>query len=94
MTKNNGEIEFKKFSEEENEVWKLLCERQLKNLEGRASSIWREGWRILSLDTERVPDFVEVNKKLKELTGWQVVMTDIEYEDSALWISALANKKT
>jgi phenylalanine-4-hydroxylase len=87
------EIEFKKFSPEEHEVWRLLCEKQLRNLEGKVSHLWQEGWDKLGLSTEKIPDFVEVNKKLKELTGWQIVMTDIEYEDSIQWMTSLREKK-
>lgn len=92
--KRKGEvISFKKFSEEENQVWSTLCKRQLENLKGKASKIREEGWKKLSMETDRVPDFEKLNKKLGKLSGWEIVMTNIQYEESNPWVEALNNKK-
>jgi|JI8StandDraft_1071087.scaffolds.fasta_scaffold41312_3 phenylalanine-4-hydroxylase len=92
-TVDSNVISFKVFSEEEHEVWRQLCAMQMKNLEGRVSKHYLEGWKALGLTTDRIPDFVEVNKRLKELNGWEVIMTNIVYEDNISWISSLADKK-
>lgn len=86
-------VNFKKFSEEENKVWKILCERQLKNLEGKVSKIREDAWKILALDINKIPDFVELNNKLRDLSGWEILMTNIEYEESNPWVEALHDKK-
>ncbi|HEV7702601.1 MAG TPA: hypothetical protein VGO63_04140 [Candidatus Paceibacterota bacterium] len=84
---------FRKFSDEENEIWRALCERQLKNLKGRASKVRQECWDKLEMNTDKMPDFEELNRRLKKLTDWEVVMTNIVYEDSAAWIGSLHDKK-
>ncbi len=86
-------IKFKKFNDAENEVWRTLSERQLKNLKGKASKIRELGWKNLKLETDKVPDFEKLNKKLKKISGWEVVMTNIQYEESDSWVQALAEKK-
>ncbi|MDQ3075662.1 MAG: hypothetical protein M3Q34_00850 [bacterium] len=86
-------ISFKKFTDEENLVWKRLCERQLKNLKGKASKIRVEGWKRLKMDTKNVPDFEKLNKILKKFGGWEVVMTNIQYEEGVAWVTALNEKK-
>lgn len=86
-------IEWKKFSKEENEVWSILCKRQLKNLEKKVSRVRTEAWARLNMNTSKIPDFKRLNKQLKKLSGWEIVMTNIEYEESNPWIQALADKK-
>jgi len=93
ITQSTGIVKFKKFSDEENKVWKILCDRQLKNLKGKVSKIWEEGWKILGMNNEKIPDFPELNKKLKKLTDWEIVMTNIEYEDHDSWITSFIEKK-
>jgi phenylalanine-4-hydroxylase len=87
------EIEFKEFSKEESDVWRTLCERQQKKLSRSASRLRKIAWKKLRMEEDKIPDFVKINKKLKKITGWEVVMTDIEYEESNPWIEALKDKK-
>jgi len=89
--KNNSV--FRKFSKEENDVWRILSTRRLKSLQGLASQLHSAGWKKLGLSTSRIPDFYELNKKLGELTGWQVTSTGVQYEEDHAWISSLAEKK-
>ncbi|MFZ2150280.1 MAG: hypothetical protein WAV15_03935 [Minisyncoccia bacterium] len=84
---------FRKFSKKEHEVWGILSERRLKSLKDNAHPMHKKGWRVLNLNTKRIPDFREINKKLKKLTGWQVASTGVQYEEDGPWISSLAEKK-
>ncbi|OGI64404.1 hypothetical protein A2733_01190 [Candidatus Nomurabacteria bacterium RIFCSPHIGHO2_01_FULL_40_20] len=93
IIQGGGVIPFKKFSKEENEVWKLLCEKQMKNLRGKATKLHKQGWDALGMSTEYIPNFLEINKKLKKLTSWEIEMTDITYENNVEWVGALADKK-
>jgi phenylalanine-4-hydroxylase len=93
MENTNTKPAFRKFSDEENDVWRILCERQLKNLHGKASKIREECWAALGMSTDKIPDFEELNRKLSKISGWEVVMTNIVYEDSAAWIGSLHDKK-
>jgi phenylalanine-4-hydroxylase len=93
MKNKNTIIPFKKFSEKENTTWRVLCNRRFNSFNGRVSKLWFEGWNLLEMSTDDIPDFKKLNKILFKVSGWEVVMTNIEYEESSKWISALASKK-
>ncbi len=61
------------YSEEENETWSILIERQKKIVEGRACQEFLEGLDILKMPTDRVPQCADLNKILEKRTGFQVV---------------------
>ncbi len=84
---------FRKFTKEENQVWNILAERRLRNLKEIASPLHIKGWKALKISTKKIPDFTNINKKLKKLTGWQVASTGVQYEEDGHWISSLAEKK-
>ncbi len=60
------------YSAEENRVWSLLFERQMKLLPGRASDEFLQGLNALSLVSDHIPQLVDVSQRLTTLTGWQV----------------------
>ena len=60
------------YSEADQEVWRTLCDRQAR-LTGRlAHRSYLDGVKTLGL-LDRVPDFAEVSRKLRRLTGWELV---------------------
>ena len=83
---------FKRFSDEENATWKILCEKRFEDLKDLSSSLHKKGWNLLDISIEKIPDFRLLNKKLKKLTDWQVASTGIQYEEDDRWISSLAQK--
>jgi phenylalanine-4-hydroxylase len=64
--------EGKIYTEEENAVWKLLCERRMSKLPETASRSWLEGLEKLEMPMDQVPNFDELNERLRPLTGWSV----------------------
>ncbi|MCD8494177.1 MAG: phenylalanine 4-monooxygenase [Alphaproteobacteria bacterium] len=64
------------YTAEEHETWKLLYERQFKIMPGRACDEFFQGIEALDIDKDHIPDFNELNKKLKSLTGWEVVAVE------------------
>ena len=84
---------FKKFSDEENEVWRILATRRRKSLRGMVLPMHTSGWKKLGMSTRKIPDFNLLNKKLWKLTGWQVESTGVQNEEDHDWISSLAKKK-
>jgi phenylalanine-4-hydroxylase len=60
------------YSAEEQEVWRLLCERQTKLTAKLAHRSYLDGVAALGL-ADRIPDFGDVNDKLRRLTGWEIV---------------------
>nr|WP_293839540.1 phenylalanine 4-monooxygenase [uncultured Arsenicibacter sp.] len=55
-------------------VWRLLFERQMAQLPGKASQAYLDGIRKTGFVADHIPDFDrEINPRLLALTGWQVV---------------------
>jgi phenylalanine-4-hydroxylase len=65
----NGYIHF---TDEENETWKILYQRQMKTIENRACDDFIAGIDKLGFSSERVPQCVEVSQELTKATGWSV----------------------
>ncbi len=80
------------WSQEENQIWADLVERQMKLLPGRACDEFMHGLELLNLPTDRVPQLPEVNKVLANTTGWQVqqVPALINFDE---FFRLLANKR-
>ncbi|WP_067518007.1 phenylalanine 4-monooxygenase [Endozoicomonas ascidiicola] len=69
MPDNSGFIHY---SDEENETWSLLYQRQIEQLEARACDQYFEGIEVLSMAPDRIPQLDEINGVLKKRTGWGV----------------------
>lgn len=61
------------FSSEEHEVWDKLLEQQSAALELFASRSFLRGLDVLKMSRPGIPDYRELNVRLKESTGWEVV---------------------
>lgn len=68
-TKPNIQV-YGHYTEEDFEVWKILFDRQMKNLEHNVSLDFLEALEKVKFNPNRIPDFTEVNAILKEQTGW------------------------
>jgi phenylalanine-4-hydroxylase len=60
------------YDEDQQEVWRLLCDRQTKLTRRLAHRSYLDGVEALGL-LERIPDFDEVSDRLRKLTGWEIV---------------------
>ncbi len=60
------------YSAEENKVWNILFERQMKLLPGRACDEFLNGLNTLGITAEAIPQLPDVSRRLKEKTGWEV----------------------
>ena len=60
------------YSEEEQRVWRTLCDRQSRLTRKLAHQAYLDGVDALGL-LEKIPDFEEVSRRLKPLTGWEIV---------------------
>jgi phenylalanine-4-hydroxylase len=63
---------FVTYSAEENRVWTILFERQMKILPGRACDEFLSGLSSLGLTAEAIPQLPELSQRLSERTGWRV----------------------
>lgn len=66
--------EYHKYTPEDFEVWKLLFERQEKNLQDKACKSYLNSLNELSevLKADEVPNFNELNKVLSAKNGWSI----------------------
>jgi monomeric phenylalanine-4-hydroxylase len=64
---------WEKYTAAEHATWKILYERQVKLLPGRACDEFIIGMDDLPISGEAIPDFRCLNDVLMKRTGWQVV---------------------
>lgn len=84
---------FKRFSEEESEVWQILWDRQYPHIQGRASQYWSGGVDKLGLTRDGIPDFEQMDKRFQDLVGWELVSTEVVFSDGQTWFEALVRKE-
>jgi len=66
--------EYSKYTEEDHQVWGILFDRQLKNLQDKSCNEYLTSLTELSevMNDKRVPNFTDVNEVLKSKTGWSI----------------------
>lgn len=60
------------YSAEENKIWSILFERQIKLIPGRACDEFIMGLTVLGITSQHIPQLPELSARLKARTGWQV----------------------
>lgn len=73
-------------------VWKLLFERQMSKLQYRVSSEFLEAIHLVEFTAHQIPDFQQVNKLLKSMTGWELQVVP-NISPQADFFEALSRKK-
>ncbi|HUF68060.1 MAG TPA: phenylalanine 4-monooxygenase [Longimicrobiales bacterium] len=61
------------YTDEDHEVWGILYERRMQQLEENGSRLFLDGAATIELRRDRVPDLAEVNARLGPRTGWNAV---------------------
>lgn len=67
------EQDWGQYSAEDHETWKILYNKQREVLNGLACNEFMDNLDRLKIDDSQVPNFKELSKNLKSLTGWEVV---------------------
>ncbi|WP_427450428.1 phenylalanine 4-monooxygenase [Litorimonas sp. WD9-15] len=80
------------YTAEEHEVWDILYHRQIEILADRAAPVFLDGLKRLELSRSGIPDLARLNKALKALTGWEVVMVPHLVPDE-VFFDHLANRR-
>lgn len=80
------------FSIYENEMWKKLFTKQVKNIQDKAYPEFLHNLNLLDLKANRIPNIKEINSKLFAATGWQVVPVK-GLLDHELYFELLSNRK-
>jgi phenylalanine-4-hydroxylase len=65
--------EYGRYDEEAHDVWRVLYERRMETLEETGSEVFLTGIERIGLSPSRVPELVDVNRRLGARTGWAAV---------------------
>jgi len=77
---------------DENVTWKTLITRQSEIVKTRASSEFLEGLERIQFSKNHVPQHLDINKRLKNYTGWEVEVVPALIPAKEFF-TLLANKK-
>ena len=86
------EQRWSRYTADEHAVWDLLYKRQIEILKDRAVAEFEQGLGLLDLGGGGIPDLRVINPKLRELTGWEVVMVPHLVPDD-VFFDHLANRR-
>ena len=64
------------YSPDQHESWKMLYERQMEMLQPRACPEYLQAVETLGFTADKIPDFNEINERLRAITGWEIVATE------------------
>lgn len=65
--------EWELYTEEQHEVWSILYDRRMRELERTGSEVFLRGAERIGLIRDRVPNLEELNRQLMARTRWQAV---------------------
>lgn len=66
------EIEYPGYSDEDNETWRILVNRQMQMLPGRAGKAFLDGVELLGLQSDTIPALKDLSRILEGATGWRI----------------------
>ena len=66
--------QYDKYKQEDHAVWKILFDRQVDNLQDKASSMYMNSLNTMStvLNAKQIPDFRRLDDFLLAKTGWSI----------------------
>lgn len=65
--------DYARYDAEAHDVWRILYERRMETLRATGSGVFLRGIERIGLSKTRVPDLVDVNRRLAPRTGWSAV---------------------
>jgi len=84
--------EYDGYTAEDRKVWEVLFNRQFEQLQHLADPSYLKGIEEIGFRSDTIPDFREVNTRLKLLTGWEIVVVP-GIIDQFNFFTMLANKQ-
>ncbi len=91
-TLKNMQQVYENYTEEDNLVWTILYDRQIKNIDQYATEAYIQGLELIDFQRSKIPNFQRINKVLAGLTGWELVAVEGIVDDQ-LFFELLATKK-
>ncbi len=83
---------YEEYTTEDHEVWKILFDRQIRNLPSAATKEYLRGIETINFHSTTIPNFVEINKVLMATTGWELVAVE-GIVDDRLFFELMANRR-
>lgn len=65
---------YENYTPQDAEVWKILFERQIPQLEKVAAHEYLQGVKDIQFNSNTIPNISHTNKLLEQLTGWQLIV--------------------
>jgi phenylalanine-4-hydroxylase len=87
--RETGEITDVDYTDEEQDIWRFVAERLEEIQARRASPFYLKAKKDLGISNERIPQLSEMNRRLKELTGFRLAPIEGLVETRAFlsWLS-------
>lgn len=89
--KPNKQI-YSNYTPEDFRVWEKLYVKQFSLIKGKVSEAFLNGLDLLDFTPLKIPNFIDINNKLKKLTSWQI-KTVSNIAEPVYFFSCLANKQ-
>lgn len=86
------EQKWDRYSAEEHQIWSRLYAQQITILKDRAVPEFFAGLTTLNLNEGGIPDLYVLNRSLRKLTGWEVIMVPHLVPDE-IFFEHLANRR-
>ena len=64
---------YSNYTEEDFSVWKILFNRQMKNLRLHAAADYLQAVKDIGFNEREIPEFEQINKTLAKFTGWKII---------------------
>jgi len=81
------------FSVEQQEVWQILFEKLIPQVEKFACKDFLEGFKLLNMSPEKIPTLEALNEIITRRTGWKTVRTSVRYTQAGAWYPHFARKE-
>ncbi len=65
---------YSQYTAEDRQVWQMLFDRQIANLQDKASNTFFEGLERIRFSGSKIPEFEQTNILLRKLTGWEIMV--------------------
>lgn len=85
MSGRKEELEFRRFTPEEHETWRLMFRTQAAKRDRQIHPIFSEGLARTGMESDRVPDLRAFNARLERLTGFRGIPVDGLEEDRSFY---------
>ena len=83
---------YSNYTPEDFRVWEKLYVKQFSLIKGKVSEAFLNGLDLLDFTPLKIPNFIDINNKLKKLTSWQI-KTVSNIAEPVYFFSCLANKQ-